>query len=47
MQRLDYDSLIRSLLLIRFGQELGTAGPVTAAIHDFLDAVAAVVQFLR
>ena len=42
MARINWNALIRSLLLVRLGQELGTAGPLAKAIHDVLDVVAAV-----
>lgn len=42
MPRMNWDSLIRSLLLVRLGQELGTVGPLAKAVHDVLDLVAAV-----
>ena len=34
------DSLLPALVLIRIGQELGTAGPTTQAIHDLLELLA-------
>jgi len=33
------DSIIRSLLLVRLGQELGTDSTVSRAIADFLDVI--------
>jgi len=41
MPRIDWNSLIRSLLLVRLGQELGTATPLSKTIHDVLDVIAA------
>ena len=38
------DKAIKYLLLIRLGQELGTASPVTLAIHDLLSACIALLQ---
>ena len=35
----DWDKWIRCLLLVRLGQELGCASPLTRAIHDLIDAV--------
>lgn len=34
------DKLIQALVLIRFGQELGTATPAAQAIHGLLDLLA-------
>lgn len=33
-------NLLPALVLIRIGQELGTASPATLAIHDLLDLLA-------
>lgn len=30
--RLDWDEMLRALVLIRFGQELGTYGPLAEAV---------------
>lgn len=35
------NTLIRSLLLVRLGQELGTASPLARSVHDVLDLLAA------
>ncbi len=35
------DRLLPALVLIRLGQELGTASPATQAIHDLLEVLAA------
>lgn len=35
----DWDKMIRSLLLVRLGQELGCDCPLTRAIHDLIDAL--------
>lgn len=45
MNRETWNSLIRSLLLVRLGQELGTVGPLAKAVHDVLDLISAVVFF--
>jgi hypothetical protein len=37
MKRIDWDAWIRALVLVRFGQELGTDSPATRAIHDCID----------
>lgn len=39
-----WDQLIRALLLIRLGQELGQAGPLAEAVRNFLDALFAVIR---
>jgi hypothetical protein len=39
-----WNHMIRSLLLVRLGQELGTDGPLALAVHDFLDALLSVVR---
>lgn len=42
------DSAITALVLIRIGQELGTASPATQSIHDLLELLAsAAAVFLR
>ena len=40
------DNLLPALVLIRIGQELGTASPATQAIHDLLELLASVVGSL-
>ena len=40
------DNLLPALVLIRIGQELGTASPATRAIHDLLELLASVVGSL-
>lgn len=39
-----WDELIRALLLIRLGQELGQSGPLAEAVRDFLDGLLRVVR---
>ena len=39
-----WNQLIRGLLLVRLGQELGSTSPLALAIHDFLDAVLRLVR---
>ena len=39
-----WNHMIRSLLLVRLGQELGTDGPLALAVHDFLDALIGLVR---
>lgn len=39
-----WNELIRCLLLIRLGQELGQGGPLAVAVRDFLDALFAIVR---
>ena len=41
---LNRNTLIRSLLLVRLGQELGTASPLARAVHDVLDVLAALTN---
>ena len=38
--------LLPALVLIRLGQELGTASPATQAIHDLLELLAAMAGVL-
>lgn len=47
MHRINWNALIRSLLLVRLGQELGTVGPLARAVHDILDLVACVAGSCR
>ena len=42
---LNRNTLIRSLLLVRLGQELGTASPLARSVHDVLDLLAALTGF--
>jgi hypothetical protein len=39
-----WNEAIKSLLLIRLGQELGQAGQLAEAVRDFLDGLFAVVR---
>ena len=41
------DGLLPALVLVRLGQELGTASPVTKAIHDLLELLATVAGVFR
>ena len=34
------DKLFTALVLVRIGQELGTAGPAARAVHDVLELLA-------
>lgn len=47
MNRINWNPIIRSLLLVRLGQELGTVGPLSRTIHDLLDLVAALAGLYR
>ena len=38
-----WNGIIRTLLLVRLGQELGTASPLARAVADTVDALAAMV----
>lgn len=39
-----WDGLLTALVLVRLGQELGTATPLARAVHDLLAALAAVLK---
>ena len=39
-----WNELIRTLLLIRLGQELGQGGPLAVAVRDFLDGLLQVIR---
>jgi hypothetical protein len=39
-----WNELIRTLLLIRLGQELGQGGPLAVAVRDFLDALLSAIR---
>jgi hypothetical protein len=39
-----WNELIRCLLLIRLGQELGQGGPLAVAVRDFLDGMLQVIR---
>lgn len=43
MQR-TWDRLLKSLLLVRLGQELGTDSRLARMLHDAIELVAAVVR---
>ncbi len=40
------DSLLPALVLVRLGQELGTASPATQAVHDVLELLASFLGLL-
>ena len=40
---MNWNGIIRTLLLVRLGQELGTASPLARAVADTVDALAAMV----
>ena len=40
------DRLLPALVLVRLGQELGTASPATQAVHDLLELLASLVGVL-
>ena len=44
MNRLNWNSLIQALVLVRIGQELGTESRLARAIHDVFHALVAVWQ---
>jgi hypothetical protein len=37
MKRIDWDAAIRSLVLVRLGQELGTDSPLARMVHDSIN----------
>ncbi len=39
-----WSAIVRSLVLVRIGQELGTDSQLARAIHDAIDAVLAIVS---
>ena len=43
MTRPTWNDAIRSLLLVRIGQELGTDSRLSRAVHDAIDAVLAIL----
>ena len=42
---MNWNTALRSLLLIRFGQELGTASPTARAVADVIDLLAGMARF--
>ena len=42
--KIDWDRLLNALLLVRLGQELGSATPLTRAVHDVIDALLRAVR---
>jgi hypothetical protein len=40
------DRLLPALVLVRLGQELGTASPATQAVHDLLELLASLASAL-
>jgi hypothetical protein len=42
--KIDWDKWITALLLVRLGQELGSATPLTRAVHDVIDALLGAVR---
>jgi hypothetical protein len=43
MSRPTWSAVVRCLLLVRIGQELGTDSRLARAVHDAIDAVLAIV----
>jgi hypothetical protein len=39
MHRKHVDKVIRSLLLVKIGQDLGTSNDLTRAIHHFIEVI--------
>lgn len=46
MKRIDWDAAIRSLVLVRLGQELGTDSPLARMVHDTISLVLTFVGIL-
>lgn len=44
MTRLNWNTVLQALVLVRLGQELGSDSPVAHAVHAFVSAVVAVVR---
>lgn len=44
MTRLNWNTVLQALVLVRLGQELGTDSPVAHAVHAFVTALVTVVQ---
>lgn len=44
MKRLPLDAIIRALVLVRMGQELGTDTPLARAIHDICTLALALLR---
>ncbi len=44
MSATKWSAIVRSLVLVRIGQELGTDSQLARAIHDAIDAVLAIVS---
>ena len=44
--KLNWTKAMNALLLIRLGQELGTASPLAKSVHDLLDLLSAAIGFL-
>ena len=41
-----WNAALQSLVLVRIGQELGTASPATQALHDVLELLASLAAAL-
>jgi hypothetical protein len=41
-----WNAAMSALVLVRIGQELGTASPATQAVHDVLELLASLVGIL-
>ena len=39
IRRLPWDAWLRALVLVKLGQELGTASPLAKAVHDLANLV--------
>jgi hypothetical protein len=47
MKRIDWDAIIRSLVLVRLGQELGYESPLARMVANTIDlAIAAISKIL-
>jgi hypothetical protein len=46
VKRIDWDSMIRSLVLVRLGQELGYESPLAKLVHDSITLVLTMIGIL-
>lgn len=46
MHKIKFDGIIRSLILIKIGQDLGTNNEITRAIHRFIEILNNIVSTL-
>jgi hypothetical protein len=46
IMKIDWDSMIRSLVLVRLGQELGYDSPLARMVHDSITLVLTMIGIL-